>query len=503
MSSVPFRAVTEFCQGGNLWNALRCNEIKVDTFLKTIPGDITLKHAVSKGMPLLDVSSIATDICHALVYLHRAGFAHRDIKSNNVLLTWCSKEQRICAKLCDFGTAAPVNNLPRRPAKPKWGGFERFFGFSGSWQPIGTVLWMAPEMLEPPVEGSVPPEGYSGEKVDIYSLGVVIWELFEWRTPWTGEETISRKDIIDVIVHRDQRLPISRQCVPKLAQLMSLMWTRRPFDRPSSREVLSELETVGSSWDTLELFTDVRELARVNGKAIIEALEASSTSKGNGVQGDAEQEEYFHRVGNYDAKCSHQDIHGSDTIRFPKRTDAPKRNMQNIDAVQRMRDEGISEEQKDSETKETNTNMNTDLTTGHEPDPTGDANILGSVGSLSLSDLDEELILMLFRRVHFMTSDETVVKELENLRSKLAKLQSSVGKLQSRTKLDPFAAFTADAQHKQIEKLTNKIDLLTAQEKEKVWRFTREILHQQLIKAESEYTRWQRNCRSIQRKDGK
>ena len=110
---------------------------------------------------------------------------------------------------------------------------------------------------------------------------------------------------------------------------------------------------------------------------------------------------------------------------------------------------------------------------------------------------------MLFRRVHFMTSDETVVKELENLRSKLAKLQSSVGKLQSRTKLDPFAAFTADAQHKQIEKLTNKIDLLTAQEKEKVWRFTREILRQQLIKAESEYTRWQRNCRSIQRKDGK
>ena len=86
--------------------------------------------------------------------------------------------------------------------------------------------------------------------------------------------------------------------------------------------------------------------------------------------------------------------------------------MQNIDAVQRMRDEGISEEQKDSETKEKNTNMNTDLTTGHEPNPTGDANILGSVGSLSLSDLDEELILMLFRRVHFMTSDETVVKEL-------------------------------------------------------------------------------------------
>ena len=109
--------------------------------------------------------------------------------------------------------------------------------------------------------------------------------------------------------------------------------------------------------ESIQLVQSITDVPLSIDSSIIEALEASSTSKGNGVQGDAEQQEYFHRVGNYDAKCSHQDIHGSDTIRFPKRTDAPKRNMQNIDAVQRMRDEGISEEQKDSETKEKNTNI--------------------------------------------------------------------------------------------------------------------------------------------------
>ena len=92
-----------------------------------------------------------------------------------------------------------------------------------------------------------------------------------------------------------------------------------------------------------------------------------------------------------------------------------------------------------------------------------------------------------------------IVEELETLRSKIADLQSSVGELQSRTKFDPFAAFAADARHKEIKKLTNTIELITAEEKVKVWRNTRGILRQQLVQAESEYNRWQRKWRSIER----
>ena len=188
---------------------------------------------------------------------------------------------RICAKLCDFGSAAPVGKLPRRPAKPKWGGFERLLGFSGEWRPVGTMLWMAPEMLEPPVEGETAPDGYSGDKVDVYSLGIVFWELFEWRIPWMGGKPASKREIIDLVVRKNQRLPISMTCSPRLTQLMLSMWDASPLKRPTATFVLSELESIGSNWDTLGIFSHVQVAANMSGKELIEALGMASRASLN------------------------------------------------------------------------------------------------------------------------------------------------------------------------------------------------------------------------------
>ena len=51
---------------------------------------------------------------------------------------------------------------------------------------MGTMLWMAPEMLEPPVEGETAPDGYSGDKVDVYSLGIVFWNFLNGVSPDEG-----------------------------------------------------------------------------------------------------------------------------------------------------------------------------------------------------------------------------------------------------------------------------------------------------------------------------
>ena len=126
----PFM-VTEFCEGGNLWNAIRCEQVKVsslrggggggggggDTYDSNFWAGAGLEK-VPENMPMLDIPAVATDVTRALAYLHSAGFAHRDIKSSNVLLTWCPKNRRVQAKLCDFGSAAPVSKMPRRPAWP-------------------------------------------------------------------------------------------------------------------------------------------------------------------------------------------------------------------------------------------------------------------------------------------------------------------------------------------------------------------------------------------------
>ena len=267
--------MTEFCDGGNLWNAVRFERIKAMQFASRNSNIAQLESVISDDMPLLNIPSIAVDVCHALCYLHGAGFAHRDVKSSNILLTWCSDQNRICAKLCDFGSAAPVGKLPRRPAKPNWGGLERWLGFSGEWQPVGTVLWMAPEMLEPPVEGETPPDGYSGDKVDVYSLGVVLWELFEWRIPWLGGKSASKADIIDLVVRQNQRLPIPIRCSPRLTRLMVSMWNLSPLKRPTAAFVLSELVLIGSSWDTFGIFSHVQVAANMFGEELIGILRTS------------------------------------------------------------------------------------------------------------------------------------------------------------------------------------------------------------------------------------
>ena len=202
---------------GNLCNAVKCgNKPRRARRIRRPRG-------CAGVMPLLD-PAIAI-VALALEYLHNAGFAHRDI-SGNVLLA----VSRVRAKMCDFGSAAHIECAAAK----------NLLGFSGRWQPVGTMLWMAPEMLEPPLEGATPPVGYSGDKVDVYSLGIVLWELMEWRIPWTGAN-ISKQEVIDSVVGRNERLPLPSSCDKRLADVISAMWAASPVDRP-------DMGSVGRYW---------------------------------------------------------------------------------------------------------------------------------------------------------------------------------------------------------------------------------------------------------------
>ncbi len=116
----------------------------------------------SNGLPLESVIRYGTQIADALAHAHEHGIIHRDLKSANVVMTAEST-----VKLIDFGIAAPL---------PDADGMTRTVEASAD-GPVGTLAYMAPEVLrgEPATAPS-----------DIWSLGVLLYEMASGTPPFTG-----------------------------------------------------------------------------------------------------------------------------------------------------------------------------------------------------------------------------------------------------------------------------------------------------------------------------
>jgi len=219
--------VLEACEGGTLFAAMR------------------------RGDPV-DARALGLDVARALAALHAAGQAHRDIKSANVLLTRGPGPQgRLVAKLCDWGSAARLeSSLPTRPAAPPWP--SALFApttAAASWTPVGTLLWMAPEMLSPHVQGTAPPRGASGATADVYSFATLLWELLERRLPWVETVGVKRAEVVRVVVREKKRLPIAPWVHPDLQRLMRQCWEAEAARRPTMAQVVERLEAM-TEWDT-------------------------------------------------------------------------------------------------------------------------------------------------------------------------------------------------------------------------------------------------------------
>lgn len=127
-----FCIITEYLAGGSLRKYLHQQE--------------------PNSLPLNLVLKLALDIAHGMLYLHSQGILHRDLKSENLLLG-----EDMCVKVADFG----ISCLESQCGSAK--------GFTG------TYRWMAPEMIK---------EKHHTRKVDVYSFGIVLWELLTALTPF-------------------------------------------------------------------------------------------------------------------------------------------------------------------------------------------------------------------------------------------------------------------------------------------------------------------------------
>jgi serine/threonine protein kinase len=169
---------------------------------------VNLRQAMQAGrFTPAQALALVPDICEALQYAHTQGILHRDIKPENILL---DTNGRI--KIADFGIAKLLG-------EPKTAGT-----LTSSGAAIGTPHYMAPEQIEHPAEVD--------HRADIYSLGVVLYELL------TGELPLGR------FPPPSEKTPLN----PGVdAFVLRALEKQREKRYQSAREVKTQVESLGSA----------------------------------------------------------------------------------------------------------------------------------------------------------------------------------------------------------------------------------------------------------------
>lgn len=193
LSTSPPAIISEFCANGSLWDLMH-------------PG------AAAQPQIRLDWSRrirIMKDVCRGMMYLHGCSPAiiHRDLKSANVLL-----DENWTAKVCDFGLA-------------------RVKSASATMSRVGTPQWMAPELLR---------EDRYSEKVDVFSFGVILWELATLQKPY---DSLSPLRVIFVVGQTNARLKVPDDCPRVLKNLVEWCFSE-DGDRPTFDQIMEILERV-------------------------------------------------------------------------------------------------------------------------------------------------------------------------------------------------------------------------------------------------------------------
>ena len=202
------------------------------TFLvmEFVPG-ITLRDAMN-DFGLLDASrtlEIIEPLTAGLAAAHSAGILHRDLKPENIFL-----DDNGNVKLGDFGLARAITQHTE----------------TGS--VVGTVAYLSPELVT---------RGQADARSDIYSLGVMIFEMLTGRQPFEGEQAVQI-----AYQHANDRIPAPSSVKPGVPPLLDeiVLWAtaRNPKDRPANaRELLPVIKRARSDL-ARGLTTNLEDIAK-------------------------------------------------------------------------------------------------------------------------------------------------------------------------------------------------------------------------------------------------
>lgn len=173
----------------------------------------------NRSVPLKLAVKQALDVARGMAYVHGLGLIHRDLKSDNLLIFG---DRSI--KIADFGVARIEVQT------------------EGMTPETGTYRWMAPEMIQH--------RPYT-QKVDVYSFGIVLWELITGMLPF---QNMTAVQAAFAVVNKGVRPIIPNNCLPVLSEIMTRCWDANPDVRPPFTEVVRMLENAQT-----EILTTVRK----------------------------------------------------------------------------------------------------------------------------------------------------------------------------------------------------------------------------------------------------
>ncbi|KAG2485770.1 hypothetical protein HYH03_015484 [Edaphochlamys debaryana] len=162
-------------------------------------------------LKLSAVLKLASDVARGMDYLHQRKIIHRDLKAANLLM-----DDNAIVKIADFGVARVIETTGHMTAE------------------TGTYRWMAPEVIEH--------KPYD-EKADVFSFGVVLWELLTCKVPYSDMTPLQAAV---GVVQKGLRPGIPPNCPAPLADLMEACWAGSPTARPSFRELTPRLQQLAA-----------------------------------------------------------------------------------------------------------------------------------------------------------------------------------------------------------------------------------------------------------------
>lgn len=192
-------------------------------------GDVSLSTTI---LPWSLRVQCACDIAEGMAFIHSKGLLHRDLKSLNVLVDHNGR-----CKIADLGLARKLTPDVRSFGVGEEGEREPMLALEATTM-AGTVQWMAPEVVK---------ESY-GRKADVFSFGMVLWELLTCRIPWENDERCTFLHHILLLVReglRPQATEKELSGAPEgFLEVMEKCWASDADARPTFKESLVVLRGI-------------------------------------------------------------------------------------------------------------------------------------------------------------------------------------------------------------------------------------------------------------------